>query len=112
VAHFGVVRHFSGALEEGLTDGLLERIFAARKEAAALRRRLGPLREGPSNLVSGVPYVDEDLRPFFRDVHDKVLRLLDELETNRDGRGGLLESYLSRVSNGTNAVMKRLTRWR
>lgn len=91
------------------TDDLLERIFATRKEVAALRRSLGPLREVLSNLVSGVPYVDEDCRPFFRDVHDHVLRLLDDLETNRDVLAGLLESYLSQVSNRMNAVMKRLT---
>jgi magnesium transporter len=91
------------------TDDLLERIFATRKEVAALRRSLGPLREVLSNLVSGVPYVDEDCRPFFRDVHDHVLRLLDDLETNRDVLAGLLESFLSQVSNRMNAVMKRLT---
>ena len=38
-----------------------------------------------------------------------MLRLLDELETNRDILGGLLESYLSQASNRMNAVMKRLT---
>ena len=89
--------------------GLLERIFTTRKELVALRRSLGPLREVVANLMSGVPYVDEKLRPFFRDVYDHVLRLLDELETNRDILGGLLESYLSQASNRMNAVMKRLT---
>ena len=84
-------------------EGLLERIFAARKELAALRRSLGPLREVVANLMGGVPYVDADLRPFFRDVYDHVLRLLDELETNRDILGGLLESYLSQASNRMNA---------
>lgn len=92
------------------SDGtLLERIFATRKELVALRRSLGPLREVVSNLMSGVPYVDENLRPFFRDVYDHVLRLLDELETNRDILAGLLDSYLSQASNRMNAVMKRLT---
>jgi magnesium transporter len=90
-------------------DDLLERIFAARKELVALRRSLAPLREVVANLMSGVPYVDEDLRPFFRDAYDHVLRLLDEVETNRDILGGLLESYLSQASNRMNAVMKRLT---
>jgi magnesium transporter len=88
---------------------LLEDIFATRKEVAALRRSLGPLREVVSNLTGGVPYVDDDLRPFFRDVYDHVLRLLEELETNRDILAGLLESYLSQASNRMNAVMKRLT---
>jgi hypothetical protein len=41
---------------------LLEDIFATRKEVAALRRSLGPLREVVSNLTGGVPYVDDDLR--------------------------------------------------
>src|SRR5262249_38752789 len=72
-------------------DGLLERIFEARKDLVALRRNLGPLREVVANLMSGVPYIDEELRPFYRDVYDHVLRLLDELETNRDILGGLLE---------------------
>jgi len=90
-------------------DGLLERIFEARKDLVALRRNLGPLREVVANLMSGVPYIDEELRPFYRDVYDHVLRLLDELETNRDILGGLLESYLSQASNRMNAVMKRLT---
>jgi magnesium transporter len=53
--------------------------------------------------------VDENLRPFFRDVYDHVLRLLDELETNREILSGLLESYLSQASNRMSAVMKRLT---
>ena len=91
------------------SEGLLERIFAARKELIAIRRSLGPLREVVTTLMSGVPYVDDDLRPFFRDAYDHVLRLLDEMETNRDVVGGLLESYLSQASNRMSAIMKRLT---
>jgi magnesium transporter len=90
-------------------EGVLERLFETRKELVALRRSLGPLREVVANLMSGVPYVDENLRPFFRDVYDHVLRLLDELETNREIISGLLESYLSQASNRMSAVMKRLT---
>jgi magnesium transporter len=90
-------------------DTVLQRLFETRKELVALRRSLGPLREVVANLMSGVPYVDENLRPFFRDVYDHVLRLLDELETNREILSGLLESYLSQASNRMSAVMKRLT---
>lgn len=86
----------------------LEQIFDARKEVVALRRSLAPLREVVTNLMSGVPYVDAELRPFFRDVYDHVLRILEELETNRDILTGLLESYLSQVSNRMSAVMKQI----
>jgi len=88
--------------------GLLQEIFAARKEVVALRRSLNPLREVLTNLMSGLPYIDAELRPFFRDVHDHVLRLLDELETDRDILAGLLESYLSQISNRMSGVMKQL----
>lgn len=101
------------ALEDGVFTrprrDLLERIFRARKDLVLLRRSLGPLREVLTNLMSGVPHVRPALRPFFRDVYDHVLRILDELETNRDILAGLLESYLSQVSNRMSAVMKRLT---
>jgi magnesium transporter len=96
------------AVEDRIEE-LGDEVFAARKELIAIRRSLGPLREVVTTLMSGVPYVDDDLRPFFRDVYDHVLRLLDELETNRDVVGGLLESYLSQAANRMNAVMKRLT---
>jgi magnesium transporter len=89
--------------------GVLERIFAVRKEMVVLRRSLGPLREVVGNLMGGVPHVRPELRLFFRDVYDHVLRILDELETNRDVVAGLLESYLSQVNNRLGEVMKTLT---
>jgi magnesium transporter len=89
--------------------GVLERIFSVRKEIVVLRRSLGPLREVVGNLMGGVPHVRPELRLFFRDVYDHVLRILDELETNRDIVAGLLESYLSQVNNRLGEVMKTLT---
>jgi magnesium transporter len=88
---------------------VLQEIFTARKQVMKLRRSLGPLREVMANLMGGVPHVRADLRPFFRDVYDHVLRILDELETNRDVVAGLLESYLSQVNNRLGEVMKTLT---
>jgi magnesium transporter len=89
--------------------GLLERVFSARKEILVMRRSLGPLREVVANLMGGVPHVRPDLRLFFRDVYDHILRILDELETNRDIMSGLLESHLSQVNNRLGEVMKTLT---
>jgi magnesium transporter len=88
--------------------GLLEEIFDARKEVAVLRRSLGPVREVVANLMSGVPFVDGDLRPFFRDVYDHVLRIVEQLETDRDVLTGLLESYLSQVSLRMSGTMRQL----
>jgi magnesium transporter len=88
--------------------GLLEEIFDARKEVAVLRRGLGPVREVAANLMGGVPFVDADLRPFFRDVYDHVLRIVEQLEADRDALTGLLESYLSQVSLRMSGTMRQL----
>ena len=88
---------------------VLKRIFQARKDLVLMRRSMTPLREVLTNLMSGVPHVHEELRPFFRDVYDHILRILDEVETNRDILTGLLESYLSQVNNRLSEVMKTLT---
>jgi magnesium transporter len=118
-----VVDHYFPILEQleervdGLEDRVFQRprpdvlaeIFAARKDIVVLRRSLGPLREVAANLMSGLPYVRGELRPFFRDVYDHVLRLLDELESERDILAGLLDGYLSQVNNRLSEVMKTLT---
>jgi magnesium transporter len=114
--YFPIMEELDGRIE-ALEDevfrrprrGVLQRVFAARKDMVLLRRSLGPLREVLANLMSGVPYVRAELRPFVRDVYDHILRILDELETNRDILAGLLESYLSQVNNRLAEVMKTLT---
>ena len=53
--------------------------------------------------------LDSELYPFFRDVYDHALRLLDMVETQRDLLNNTLDVYLSSVANRTNQVMKVLT---
>lgn len=53
--------------------------------------------------------IPEDLRPFYRDVHDHLTRVVDLAESYRDLISGSLEAYLSVVSNRLNEIMKVLT---
>jgi magnesium transporter len=53
--------------------------------------------------------IPEDMRPFFRDVHDHLVRVTDLAESYRDLISGSLEAYLSVVSNRMNEIMKVLT---
>lgn len=53
--------------------------------------------------------IPEDMRPFYRDVHDHLTRVVDLAETYRDLVNGSLEAYLSVVSNRMNEIMKVLT---
>jgi magnesium transporter len=53
--------------------------------------------------------IPEDMRPFYRDVHDHLTRVVDLAENYRDLISGSLEAYLSVISNRMNEIMKVLT---
>lgn len=55
------------------------------------------------------PLIAEDMRPFYRDVYDHLVRVVDLSESYRDLISGSLEAYLSVVSNRLNEIMKVLT---
>jgi magnesium transporter len=53
--------------------------------------------------------IPEEMRPFYRDVYDHLVRVVDLSENYRDLISGSLEAYLSVVSNRMNEIMKVLT---
>jgi magnesium transporter len=53
--------------------------------------------------------IPEDMRPFYRDIYDHIVRVTDLAESYRDLISGSLEAYLSVVSNRMNEIMKVLT---
>ena len=53
--------------------------------------------------------ITDEMRPFYRDVHDHLVRVVDLAESYRDLISGSLEAYLSVVSNRMNEIMKVLT---
>src|SRR5689334_12355816 len=53
--------------------------------------------------------IPDDMRPFYRDIYDHIVRVTDLAENYRDLISGSLEAYLSVVSNRLNEIMKVLT---
>ncbi len=53
--------------------------------------------------------IPHEMRPFYRDVYDHLVRVVDLSESYRDLISGSLEAYLSVVSNRMNEIMKVLT---
>jgi len=49
------------------------------------------------------------VRVYLRDVYDHCVQIIDVVETYRELAGGLMDIYLSSVSNRMNEVMKVLT---
>jgi magnesium transporter len=58
-----------------------------------------------------VAYVSDTAIVHFHDVYDRVLRIVDLVESQRDLLTGLLEADLAVISNRLNTVMKKMTSW-
>ncbi len=83
-----------------------------RRVAAAMREALnGLIRRYDAPVTAEGRRSDRELRIYYRDVYDHVVRVIDFIETYRDLLTGALDIYLSAVANRTNEVMKILTLW-
>jgi len=88
----------------------LNRIFSLKRDGMALRRVTSPQRE-ILNRLSRDPFAVVNRRAaiYFRDVYDHLVRISDLAESYKDLTTGLLEAYLSVVSNRLNEILKVLT---
>lgn len=95
---------------ERFSEGVLRRVFSAKKEVLALRRLLVLEREVLNSLTHrSSPYVQTGTQTYLRDVYDHLIRLYDSTEINRELLFSALEAYASQVSNKMNAIMKTLS---
>jgi magnesium transporter len=116
-SYFGVLEKLGDRielLEEELvtapTPATMRQIHHLRREMILLRKAVWPLREVISALQRGdSALVRETTRVFLRDVYDHTIQVIDTVETFRDLLAGMLDLYLSSVSNRLNEVMKVLT---
>jgi len=92
------------------TPDLLVRIAGKKRELLNFRRNIGPQREVIAQLTRGeVQFIHENVRVYFRDVQDHLIRTVETVELYRDLIMGARDIYLSSVSNRLNQIMKTLT---
>jgi magnesium transporter len=92
------------------TPASLQRIHEMKGELLALRKALWPLREVVSSLErSESQFFQRATRLYLRDVYDHTIQVIETIETYRDMIAGMVDLYLSSVSNRMNEVMKVLT---
>jgi magnesium transporter len=101
-------------LEEELlsspTASTLQRIHAVRRELLTLRRAAWPMRELLAVLQREKhECLSEHTRPYFRDIYDHCVQIIDLIETYREIAAALTETYVSIVSGRLNEIMKVLT---
>jgi magnesium transporter len=97
-------------LEGGQIHGTLRSILDLKRELLELRRTLSPQRDVANALLRrDLPLVDDASAPYFQDLYDHLVRVMDQLDLQRDLLASALDANMSVTSNNLNAVMKRLT---
>jgi len=102
-------------LEERVLDmrqtnnAILGEVMDMRRSVARLKRISARQIEVLYRMSHGeFPQIPSSVLPFFRDVHDHLLRISDLSEGYRDLVAGLFDIHFAVVGNRTNDVMKTL----
>ncbi len=118
VDHYFIILEKLGEKIESMEEDLLnepttktmQNIHELKREMIYLRKSVWPLREVVSTLERGESkLISDPTRIYLRDVYDHTIQVIDSIESYRDILSGLLDLYLSVISNKMNEVMKVLT---
>lgn len=92
------------------TRKTLAEIYHIKRELILLRKTIWPVRE----IVSSIQRYEGDLIEtstdiYLRDLYEHTISIIDTVETLRDMVSGMIDLYISSVSNRMNEIMKVLT---
>jgi magnesium transporter len=88
---------------------MVQRVYELRRHLRTLHNMVSPLIDMCNRLArfeSGL--IDDDMRPYFRDVHDHVIRIDNSIDALRDMLSAALEANIMTASVEQNEVMKKL----
>ena len=115
--YFGILEKIGDRIEileedliEEPTKETMRQLHNMKREMIFLRKSVWPMRELINNMErSETELIKPTTDIYLRDVHDHTIRVIDTVETFRDLLSGMMDIYLSSVSNKMNEVMKVLT---
>ncbi|MGW7206915.1 magnesium/cobalt transporter CorA [Streptomyces sp. NPDC054837] len=93
------------------------RIYTFKRQILEFRRATGPLALPLTRLAavgqfgSGVPFVNEKARPFFRDVNDHLTRVNESVEGLDRLVSDILSAHLAQMSVRQNDDMRKISAW-
>ena len=89
--------------------GLIE-LIELKRRLLELRRVLAPMRDTANALLRrDIDIVSEKAMPYFQDLYDHLVRVLDQLDLYRDLLASVVDARMTMASNSLGAIMKRLT---
>lgn len=116
--YFPMLDHFAERVEEiesGVFEGNaggMQAILSIRRELTLFRKVVGPERETMATLLRrDLPFLSPELLPYFQDVYDHLIRVVEEIDTLRDLLSVAMEGQLSLASNELNVTMRVMAAW-
>jgi len=104
------VEHIEQDVVSNPKPEILQNIYNLKREMIYLRKSVWPLREVINGLLrEESKLIKKGTYVYLRDVYDHTIQVIDTIETFRDMISGMLDIYMSSVSNKMNEVMKVLT---
>ncbi len=89
---------------------VLTQVHQLKGQLIFFRKAVWPLRELVNNMMhSESPLFAETTNVYLRDLYDHAIQVLGTVETFRETASGLIELYMSSVSQRMNEVMQVLT---
>ncbi|MBW6515022.1 MAG: magnesium/cobalt transporter CorA [Candidatus Cloacimonetes bacterium] len=92
------------------SDEVMRNLYMLKRNVVLMRKNIWPMREVIGFLErTDVRLVKEGNKVYFRDLYDHTIQVIDNIESLRDLIAGMVDIYLSTISNRMNSVMKVLT---
>jgi magnesium transporter len=88
-----------------------QRIYSLQRETLQFRRAVAPLVDPLDRLWRGHFEMHGDVRNYFRDVLDHLIRSRDQLDAIRDLLAGTLQANLAQVAVRQNEDMRKISAW-
>jgi len=104
------LEELEGELTTNPTSSTLQAIHRFKRQLLQFNKNMWPLREVIGTLGrTGHRFIDNQTIPYFRDLYDHTVRVIENTETLQVMLSDMLDVYFSAVSNRLNEVMKILT---
>lgn len=85
-------------------------LYQLKRKMLQLRKAIWPMREAISHLLQADnTIITSFTHVYLRDVYDHAVQAIDTIENFRDMLSGMLDVYLSSLTNRMNEIMKVLT---
>jgi magnesium transporter len=89
-----------------------ERIYRLQREVLSFRKATAPLVEPIDKLARGhFAQIHPEIRDYFRDVNDHLIRARDQLDAMRDLLSSSLQANLAQVAVRQNEDLRRISAW-